>query len=135
VDLDVYDGDQHRVVRLSGEEKGRRRVAGRHRRSGLRRVARAGMDQLAAFLATSRAPPTAGRRCAAANRMGSLARRLDAGGPGIFRIFGREPAGPRGNRSDAARRLPPRAGGRPAAERPNPGGDRPPQRGSCRNSR
>ena len=57
--LDVYDGDQHRLVRLSGEEK----IAGRASAStddqALRRIARAGMDQFAAFLATSRTPSTA----------------------------------------------------------------------------
>src|SRR6185436_4993897 len=55
--LDLYDGDAHRVVRLSGEEKAGDRLGAAADEQLLRRVARAGMDQVAAFLATSRAPP------------------------------------------------------------------------------
>jgi hypothetical protein len=92
--LDVYDGDQHRLIRLSGEEK----VAGRLWASAddqaLRRIARAGMDQLAAFLATRRTP-SAG--AAAPSRTASRAGWLDDWAPeasGIFRIFGRAPSTP-----------------------------------------
>jgi hypothetical protein len=91
--LDVYDGGQHRLVRLSGEEK----IAGRASAStddqALRRVARAGMDQFAAFLATSRTPATA----AVAAPPPRTAGWLDDWTPeasGIFRIFGREPSPP-----------------------------------------
>ena len=93
--LDVYDGEQHRLVRLSGEEK----IAGPASAStddqALRRIARAGMDQLAAFLATSRAPSTAAAVAAAPPR--TAAGWLDDWTPeasGIFRIFGREPSPP-----------------------------------------
>src|SRR4029079_18928389 len=55
--LDLYDGDAHRVVRLSGEEKAGDRLGAAADEQLLRRVARAGMAQVAAFLATSRAPP------------------------------------------------------------------------------
>ena len=91
--LDVYDGEQHRLVRLSGEEK----IAGPASAStddqALRRIARAGMDQLAAFLATSRTPSTA----AVAAPPRTAAGWLDDWTPeasGIFRIFGREPSPP-----------------------------------------
>ena len=91
--LDVYDGDQHRLVRLSGEEK----IAGPASAStddqALRRIARAGMDQLAAFLATSRTPSVA----AVAAPPRTAAGWLDDWTPeasGIFRIFGREPSPP-----------------------------------------
>ena len=92
--LDVYDGEQHRLVRLSGEET----IAGRASAStdgqALRRIARAGMDQLAAFLATSRTPSTA---AVAAPPPRTAAGWLDDWTPeasGIFRIFGREPSPP-----------------------------------------
>jgi len=91
--LDVYDGEQHRLVRLSGEEK----IAGPASAStddqALRRIARAGMDQLAAFLATSRAPSAA----VAAPPPRTVAGWLDDWTPeasGIVRIFGREPSPP-----------------------------------------
>ena len=89
--LDVYDGDQQRLVRLSGEEK----IAGRASTDdqALRRIARAGMDQLAAFLATSRTPSVA----AVAAPPRTAAGWLDDWTPeasGIFRIFGREPSPP-----------------------------------------
>ena len=90
--LDVYDGDQHRLVRLSGEEK----IAGRASTDdqALRRIARAGMDQLAAFLATSRTAATA---VVATPPPRTAAGWLDDWTPeasGIFRIFGREPSPP-----------------------------------------
>ena len=92
--LDVYDGEQHRLVRLSGEEK----IAGPASAStddqALRRIARAGMDQFAAFLATSRTPSTA---AVAAPAPRTAAGWLDDWTPeasGIFRIFGREASPP-----------------------------------------
>ena len=113
--LDVYDGDQHRLVRLSGEEK----IAGPASAStddqALRRIARAGMDQLAAFLATSRTPSVA----AVAAPPRTAAGWLDDWTPeasGIFRIFGREPSPPA---ADARAHAPlddvPLPRGRPAA--------------------
>jgi hypothetical protein len=94
--LDVYDGDQHRVVRLSGREKAAGRLWVATDDPALRRVARAGMDQLAAFLATTRAPAAAGPG-AAPQRAASGSGWLDDWTPeaaGIFRIFGREPSRP-----------------------------------------
>ena len=94
--LDVYDGDQHRVIRLSGREKAADRPWAATDDPALRRVARAGMDQLAAFLATTRAPAAAGPG-AAPQRAASGSGWLDDWTPeaaGIFRIFGREPSRP-----------------------------------------
>ena len=94
--LDVYDGDQHRVIRLSGREKAADRPWAATDDPALRRVARAGMDQLAAFLATTRAPAVAGPG-AAPQRAASGSGWLDDWTPeaaGIFRIFGREPSRP-----------------------------------------
>jgi hypothetical protein len=89
--LDVYDGNQQRVIRLSGEEKVADRLGAATDDQTLRRVANAGMDQLAAFLATSRAP--AGESAAAPQRTALGSGWLDDWTPeasGIFRIFGRE---------------------------------------------
>ena len=48
---DVYDGDERRALRISGEETaGRRRDAWAAADDASRRIARTGMDQLAAFL-------------------------------------------------------------------------------------
>jgi hypothetical protein len=58
---DVYDIDQHRALRITGEEKttgaGRGTWAAADD-SVLRRIAKNGMDQLAAFLGSPGAPPT-----------------------------------------------------------------------------
>jgi hypothetical protein len=94
--LDVYDGDQPRVIRLSGREKAADRPWAAIDDPALRRVARAGMDQLAAFLATSRAPAP-GDPAPAPQRNAWGSGWLDDWTPeaaGIFRIFGREPARP-----------------------------------------
>ena len=90
--LDLYDGDAHRVVRLSGEEKAGDRLGAAADEQLLRRVARAGMDQVAAFLATSRAPP-AGAAAPSPPRTAAGGGWLGDWTPeasGIFRIFGRE---------------------------------------------
>lgn len=103
--LDVYDGDQHRVIRLSGEEKVVDRLSAATDDQALRRVARAGMDQLAAFLATSRAPAAG---TVIPQRTASGSGWLDDWTPeasGIFRIFGREPSRPA--TADEARLQPP----------------------------
>ena len=94
--LDVYDGDQHRVIRLSGREKAADRPWAATDDPALRRIARAGMDQLAEFLATSRAPAP-GRSAPAPQRNAWGSGWLDDWTPeaaGIFRIFGREPTRP-----------------------------------------
>jgi hypothetical protein len=59
---DVYDADQQRAVRLSGEERASSAGQGTWAAADdgvLRRIARSGMDQLAAFLAAPGAQPTA----------------------------------------------------------------------------
>jgi hypothetical protein len=59
---DVYDADQQRAVRLSGEELASSAGQGTWAAADdgvLRRIARSGMDQLAAFLAAPNAPPAA----------------------------------------------------------------------------
>ena len=95
--LDVYDGDQPRVIRLSGGEKAADRPWAAIDDPALRRVARAGMDQLAAFLATSRTPAPGGPAPAPQRSGTGGSGWLDDWTPeaaGIFRIFGREPARP-----------------------------------------
>ena len=119
--LDVYDGDQHRLIRLSGKEVADRLWAANDD-PALRRVARAGMDQVAAFLATSRTP-SAGGPVAAPQRTVSAPGWLDDWTPeasGIFRIFGREPPGPA---TAAEARVQPPADAVPLPRgRPAPGG-------------
>jgi hypothetical protein len=120
--LDVYDGDQHLVIRLGGKEKVADRLWAANDDLALRRVARAGMDQLAAFLATSRTP-SAGGPVAAPQRTVSGSGWLDDWTPeasGIFRIFGREPPGPA---TAAEARVQPPAGDVPLPRgRPAPAG-------------
>src|ERR1700704_3730771 len=68
--LDVYDGDQHRLIRLSGKEVADRLWAANDD-PALRRVARAGKGQSHGFPGED--PPAAGgrpRRRAATNRIG-----------------------------------------------------------------
>ena len=93
--LDLYDGDERRVVRLSGEEKAADRLGAAADDQVLRRAARAGIDQLAAFLANrtpaDRGPTVAPPRTAFGSGW------LDDWTPeasGIFRLFGREPSRP-----------------------------------------
>jgi hypothetical protein len=93
--LDVYDSSEQRVIHLSGEEKVSDRLGAATDDQTLRRVANAGMDQLAAFLATSRAP--AGAAVAAPHQTAFGSGWLDDWTPeasGIFRIFGRETSSP-----------------------------------------
>ena len=95
--LDVYDGNQYQVVRLSGEEKAAADRPGAAADDQLlRRAARAGIDQLAAYLATTRAP-AAGTAALAPQRTALGSSWLDDWTPeasGIFRLFGREPSKP-----------------------------------------
>ena len=115
--LDVYDSDQHRLVRLSGEETMAGPASASIDDPALRRIARSGMDQLAAFLATSRAPATA----ATAPAPRTAAGWLDDWTPeasGIFRLFGRAPS-PTATAAEARVHAPaddiPLPRGRPAA--------------------
>ena len=104
--LDVYDANERRAFRLSGEEK----TAGRSWTAAddqvLARIARAGMQQFATFAATADAPsPTA----AAAPQRSAAFGWLDDWAPeasGIFRILRREPARPE-IAADAGTPLPP----------------------------
>ena len=92
--LDLYDGDAHRVVRLSGEEKAGDGLGAAADEQLFRRVARAGMDQVAAFVATNRAPPAVAA-APAPPRAAASGGWLDDWTPeasGIFRIFGRGPS-------------------------------------------
>lgn len=92
--LDLYDGDAHRVVRLSGEEKAGDGLGAAADEQLLRRVARAGMDQVAAFVATNRAPPAV-TAAPAPPRAAADGGWLDDWTPeasGIFRLFGRGPS-------------------------------------------
>ncbi len=70
---DVYDDDRLRSLRIIGEEAGSRGGDpwSAADEAMLRRIARASMDRLAAFLANPAAPLRAGRR----NRHRGLARR------------------------------------------------------------
>lgn len=89
--LDVYDAEQHRAFRLSGEEKSSGRMWAAADDRVLHRIARAGIGQFAAFLAT--AGPTAARP----QRTSSAFDWLDDWAPeasGIFRTMRSEPSRP-----------------------------------------
>jgi hypothetical protein len=95
---DIYDGAEHRAFRITGEER-----AGAGGKSWaaaddqvLRRIARASMEQVAAFLVTAPAPESAGADMASAPAEPtlSLLARIDDFRPeaaGIFRVFRSEP--------------------------------------------
>jgi hypothetical protein len=93
---DVFDGDEHRALRISGEETAK----GLHRDAWtaaddamLRRIARASMDQLATFLTSPEAAPNAASvpvAQAASSEPQYTLTGLSASSPeaaGIFRIF------------------------------------------------
>jgi hypothetical protein len=95
---DVYDADQQRVLRLSGEEPAdavTRRAWSAANDQLLRRIAQASLQQLAAFMASDRAAPGT---APAPERNAPAVALLDDFGPeaaGIFRIFTKpEPAPP-----------------------------------------
>jgi hypothetical protein len=95
--LDVYDADQRRAFRLSGEEKG---GAGRTWAAAdeavLNRIARAGMQQFS-VMASARPGPAPAVAAAPPQRSSSTFGWLDDWAPeasGIFRILRREPAKP-----------------------------------------
>ena len=110
--LDVYDADQHRAFRLSGEEK----TAGRQWAGAddqvLARIARAGMERFAVFVATAR-PQSAATVTSASlspQRTSSALDWIDDWAPessGIFRIFRHEPSRPAEIAADAGAPLPP----------------------------
>lgn len=108
--LDVYGADRQRAIRLSGEEKTAGRMWEQADDEVLRRIARAGMEQLAAFLGAAR-PPSAPAALAASPRQpaSSLLGSLDDWAPeasGIFRILRGDPAKAEAA-ADAAAALPP----------------------------
>jgi hypothetical protein len=107
--LDVYDADQRRAFRLSGEEKG---AAGRQWAAAddqvLARIARSSMQQFSA-LASARPAAAASATAAPPQRSASTFGWLDDWAPeasGIFRILRREPAKPEVT-ADAGPLLPP----------------------------
>jgi hypothetical protein len=96
--LDVYDADQRRAFRLSGEERAAGRTWTGADDQALQRIARAGMTQFAAFASTAR-PPAATTVAAAPapQRAAATLGWLDDWTPeasGIFRIFRSEPSRP-----------------------------------------
>ena len=109
--LDVYDSDQRRAVRLSGEEKAAGRLWAGADDQVLARISRTGMDRFALFLATARPPSTPTVAAAPPpQRTSSTLGWLDDWAPessGIFRIFRREPARPAEMAADAGVPVPP----------------------------
>jgi hypothetical protein len=111
--LDVYDADQRRAFRLSGEEKAAGRMWAAVDDQVLHRIARAGMERFAVFSATAR--PPAGKVSAASpppqqTTSSSALGWLDDWAPeasGIFRILRREPARGPEIAADAGPQLPP----------------------------
>jgi hypothetical protein len=91
--LDVYDADQHRAFRLSGEEPTTGRTWAGADDQVVQRIARAGMTQFAAFVSGARA--AAVTPSAPPQRPATKLGWLDDWTPeasGIFRILRREPA-------------------------------------------
>jgi hypothetical protein len=94
--IDVYGADQHRAIRLNGEEEAAGRAWKAADDEALRRIARAGMERLVLFLAAAR-PPSAPAFLASppSQRAASRSGGLDDWAPeaaGIFRILRGEPA-------------------------------------------
>ena len=130
---DVFDGDQQRALRITGEES----VKGRHRDAWaiaddamLHRIARSSMDQLATFLTSAEVAPGTPMAAAPAPAPAQIAligdRDPTPEAAGIFRIFkpqadpvpetdGAAPKAPAPNRSGAAAAPP--AGSRQAGPR------------------
>ncbi|HEY5216197.1 MAG TPA: hypothetical protein VIJ17_04810 [Pseudolabrys sp.] len=90
---DVFDGDEHRSLRISGEETANSRPLGRHRDAWtaaddamIRRIAHASMEQLAAFLTSPEIAP--GTPVMAGAPLVALgARDSSPEAAGIYRIF------------------------------------------------
>jgi hypothetical protein len=94
---DIYDGTERRAFRITGEERagpgGKAWAAADDQ--VLRRIARASMEQVAAFLASAPAPESLPVDVAAVPTERGLLARIDDFRPeaaGIFRVFRREPA-------------------------------------------
>ena len=88
---DVFDGDERRALRISGEET---RQKGRHRDAWtaaddamLRRIARSSVEQLAAFLTSPEVAPTPAPGDPADGEPLSAQRDPSPEAAGIFRIF------------------------------------------------
>lgn len=93
---DVYDGDERRALRISGEETANSRTLGRQHDAWtaadamLRRIARASMEQLAAFLTSPEVAPSGPSAPAAPGEPKVVTIGLRDPSPeaaGIFRIF------------------------------------------------
>jgi hypothetical protein len=87
--VDVYGADRKRTVRLSGEEKAAGRMWEQADDEALRRVARAGMEQLAALLGTGGPPAAPALAASRPPRATSPLSWLDDWSPeasGIFRL-------------------------------------------------
>jgi hypothetical protein len=127
--LDVYDANQRRAFRLSGEEKTAGHMWAAADDQLLQKIARAGMEKFVVLSATAR--PASGPVAAAAppQRTSSMALGwLDDWTPeasGIFRILRREPARGPEIAADAGPQLPPDEvplpRGRPAPSSGTPG--------------
>jgi hypothetical protein len=105
--LDVYDAEQRRAFRLSGEEKSAGRAWAAADDQVLARIARTSMDRFAQFAASARPPAAA---AAPAQRTSSALGWLDDWAPessGIFRILRREPSRPPEIAANASAQLPP----------------------------
>ena len=91
---DVFDGDERRALRISGEETANSRTLGRHRDAWtaaddamLRRIAHTGMEQLAAFLTSPEAAPSTPATPGEPQIAFIGLRDLSPEAAGIFRIF------------------------------------------------
>jgi hypothetical protein len=108
--LDVYDGDQRRAFRLSGEERTTGRSWAAADDQLLQRIARAGMTQLVAFMSNTRSAEAAPAPATPPQRTASVMGWLDDWTPeasGIFRIFRGGPARAPEIAADAGSPLPP----------------------------
>src|SRR5262245_7463798 len=106
--LDVYDANERRAFRLSGEEKATGRSWAGADDQVLARIARASMQQFATFAAAAPAPSATAAAEALPQRSATLGW-LDDWAPeasGIFRILRREPSRPEIT-ADASTPLPP----------------------------
>jgi hypothetical protein len=123
--LDVYDADQRRAFRLSGEEKTTSRMWAGADDQVLQRIAGASMTQFAAFLSSARTaaatPDPAPRRSASLGWIDDWAPEAS----GIFRIFRGEPTRQPEITADAGSPLPtdqvPLPRGRPVPDGTAPG--------------
>jgi hypothetical protein len=95
---DVFDRDQHRALRISGEETAKTGTAGRHQDAWaladdamLHRIAQSSMDKLAAFLTSPEVAPNAPAMAAPAATPPQIAllgqHDTSPEAAGIFRIF------------------------------------------------